>query len=85
MALWKEINMDVWSVIREYKIRLLVPLLFLGFNYGQVYAATATWTGLSELVTTVTYQQAFKCQYQFAGQKFWRLFRNYCPPTVEVE
>jgi len=48
-------------------------------------AVTATWTGRSEMVTTVTYQQAFKCEYQYAGQNFWRLFTGYCPPTVEIQ
>lgn len=52
---------------------------------ASVFAATAFWTGRSEMVTTVTYQQAWKCEYMYAGQKFWRVFRNSCPSSVEVE
>jgi hypothetical protein len=47
-------------------------------------AATAFWTGRQEMVTTVTYQQAWKCEYAYAGQKFWRVFKTSCPSSVEV-
>lgn len=49
------------------------------------FAATAYFTGRMEMVTTVTYQQAWKCEYNYAGQTFWRVFRNSCPSSVEVE
>ncbi len=48
-------------------------------------AVTATWTGRSEMVTTVTYQQAWRCQYEYGGKKFWMTFKNSCPATVEVQ
>lgn len=49
------------------------------------YAATANWTGKQEMVTTVTYQQAWRCEYIYAGQTFWRVFKISCPSSVEVE
>lgn len=48
-------------------------------------AATAFWTGRSESIITVTNQQASKCEYDYAGQKFWRVFKGPCPASVEVE
>jgi hypothetical protein len=48
------------------------------------YAATAHWTGRTEQVETVTYQMAWNCEYNYAGQTFWRVFKNHCPSTVEV-
>ncbi len=47
-------------------------------------AATAIWTGRMEQVQTVTYQWAWRCEYMYAGQKFWKLFQNSCPSSVEV-
>lgn len=49
--------------------------------------ALAFWTGRSEYVTTVTYQQGISCEYNYAGQTFWRTFahRFSCPSSVEVE
>ncbi len=58
-------------------VLLLLPL--------SVQAATATWTGRQEMVQTVTYQQAWNCEYQYAGQKFWRVFKNSCPSSIEVQ
>ena len=49
------------------------------------FAVTANWTGVSETVTTVTYQQAWRCQYEYGGKKFWMTFKNSCPATVEVQ
>jgi hypothetical protein len=49
------------------------------------FAATAFFTGRMEQVQTVTYQMAWKCEYSYAGQKFWRIFKNTCPSSVEVE
>jgi hypothetical protein len=48
-------------------------------------AATAFFTGRMEMVQTVTYQMAWKCEYNYAGQTFWKVFKNNCPSRVEVE
>lgn len=48
------------------------------------YAATAFWTGKMVPVTTVTYQQAWNCQYNYAGQTFWQVHAGTCPSSVEV-
>lgn len=50
-------------------------------------AATAFWTGKQEHVFTVTGKSAIRCQYDYNGQKFWRLFveRHICPNNIEVE
>lgn len=49
------------------------------------HAATAYFTGRQEQVQTVTYQYAWNCEYNYAGQTFWRVFKNSCPSSVEVE
>ena len=48
-------------------------------------AVTAIWTGRQEQVVTVSGLIAWNCEYQFAGQTFWKVFQNFCPATVEVE
>ena len=49
-------------------------------------AATAYWTGNSRFVTTVTYQQGIACEYNYAGQTFWRTFVGAaCPSSVQVQ
>jgi hypothetical protein len=47
----------------------------------------AYFTGRSEMVTTVTGKAAMKCQYEYSGTKFWRLFPGLgvCPMSVEIE
>jgi hypothetical protein len=52
---------------------------------SSAFAVTAFWTGRQEPVTTVTYQQAWRCEYNYAGQRFWRVFKISCPSSVEVE
>lgn len=47
-------------------------------------AATAFWTGKSEQVRSVTGQIVWNCQYQYAGNYFWRAFASFCPSSVEV-
>jgi len=49
------------------------------------YAATAFWTGRMEQVHTVTGQIAWNCEYQYAGQTFWRVFSTSCPSTINVQ
>lgn len=48
-------------------------------------AATAYWTGRQEQVTTVTYKIAWNCEYDYLGQKIWRVFLNSCPSSIEVQ
>lgn len=51
---------------------------------SNAFAATAYWTGQSELVQTVTYQMAYNCQYSYMGQYFWVVYANSCPYSIEV-
>jgi hypothetical protein len=51
---------------------------------GTAEAARAMWTGRMEQVTTVTYQIAWNCEYDYLGQRFWRVFQGSCPASVEV-
>ena len=48
------------------------------------FAATAFWTGKMEQVQTVTYRYVWRCEYNYNGQLFYRLFERSCPSTVEV-
>jgi hypothetical protein len=53
---------------------------------SSAFAATAYFTGRQEYVTTVTGQMAIKCQYEYLGQKFWKVFKaSTCPLSIEVE
>jgi hypothetical protein len=52
---------------------------------SSAFAATAFWTGRSEQTQTVTYKMVWKCEYNYNGQKFWRLFELSCPSQVDVE
>lgn len=64
---------------------------YIGLAFGlygfclSAFAATAHFTGRQEMVQTVTYQMAWKCEYNYAGQTFWRIFKNSCPSSIEVE
>jgi hypothetical protein len=48
-------------------------------------AATAYWTGKQNQVQTVTYQSGWNCEYNYAGQTFWRTFVGTCPTSVQVQ
>lgn len=63
-------------------IALFVSALLVSTS---AYAASAYWTGKQKQVTTVTYQIAWNCEYNYLGQKFWRIFKDSCPSSVEVE
>ncbi len=52
---------------------------------SQAHANTAIWTGRSEMVQTVTYQWVWRCEYNYNGQRFWRLFQNSCPASIQVQ
>ncbi len=49
------------------------------------FAALASFTGRAEQIQTVTYQTAWRCEYNLYGQTFWMVFRTWCPSTVEVQ
>jgi hypothetical protein len=51
---------------------------------GAAWGATAYFTGRMEFITTVTGQPAWRCEYDFAGTRFWRIFKASCPASVEV-
>lgn len=46
--------------------------------------AIATWTGRQNMIQTVTYQQAWNCEYRYAGQLFWQVHSSTCPSSVNV-
>jgi hypothetical protein len=48
-------------------------------------AATAFFTGRQEQVQTVTYQFAWRCEYNYLGRKFWQIFTGSCPSSIEVQ
>ena len=49
------------------------------------FAATAFFTGRQEMVQTVTFQTGWKCEYNYNGQTFWRVFVGSCPARIEVQ
>lgn len=64
------------------------PLCFLAaalFFSTALYAATAFFTGKQEMVQTVTYKMVWKCEYNYNGRLFYRLFETSCPSSVEVQ
>ncbi len=65
-------------------MKALIIAIMLSLVTSTSYAATAYWTGRSEQVQTVTYQWGWNCQYNYAGQYFWRVFSGFCPMSVEV-
>lgn len=48
-------------------------------------AATATWTGQEQQITTITNKQGWNCEYTYAGQTFWRAYVGTCPASVAVQ
>ena len=52
---------------------------------GSALAVTATWTGRSEMATSISGAMGFRCEYYYAGKKFWLMFSGSCPATVEVQ
>lgn len=49
-------------------------------------AQQASWSGSSEMVTTITGQPGIKCGYLYNGLPFDRVFKgSNCPSLVEVE
>ncbi len=64
------------------KIAFLVGLLAVA---SPAFAASAFWTGKQEQVQTVTYQMAWRCEYNYNGQMLYFIFKTSCPSSVEVE
>jgi len=65
---------------------LAALLLGLSSTAAAQYTQTAFWTGRSEFVQTVTYQQGINCEYNYAGRTFWRTFVGaVCPNSVQVQ
>lgn len=60
---------------------ILVTMLLL------ISTVTASWTGRSERVQTVTGKWVLKCEYRLPDkQTFWRLYDKLaCPAWIEVE
>ena len=66
-------------------MKKLLALLIAALLASSAFAATATWTGEIEFITTVTYRQGVRCGYNYAGQHFYMVFSGTsCPYTVEV-
>lgn len=66
-------------------MRRLLALLIGLFAVTSVYAAQAMWTGRQEQVQTVTGKYVWKCEYNYNGQTFWRLFETSCPSSIEIQ
>ena len=66
-------------------LRLAIGLLCAALM-APAFAAIAYWTGNVKYVTTVTYQQGVSCEYNYAGNTFWRTFVGMsCPSQVSVQ
>lgn len=59
--------------------------LILVLLSSQSYGAMAFWTGRQQMTQTVTYQYVYKCEYNYASQTFWQLFKGYCPSSIELQ
>lgn len=65
--------------------QLLLAAAMAAFSFPAA-AVTASWTGNSERVQTITFKWVIKCEYNFYMQTFWKLFdAQSCPRTIEVE
>lgn len=72
------------------KITNKIGLIFYGMVFSLISASTATaatayWTGKSEMVQTVTHRMAWRCEYNYNGRVFTELFESSCPSSVTVE
>jgi ABC-type uncharacterized transport system permease subunit len=67
---------------------MIIAALLIGLTISSTafaYGQYAFWTGRSERVTTMNYQQMLNCEYKISdGRTFWRAFAGYCPAQVEV-
>ncbi len=67
------------------KVKLFVAAIAAVLTASVAQAASANWTGRMESVQTVTGKYAYNCEYDYYGQKFWRVFVGHCPSRIEVE
>jgi hypothetical protein len=66
-------------------VKKLIIALAVGLTLsGTASAATAFWTGRMETGQSVTGRFVYNCEYNYAGNTFWRAFGSYCPSSVEV-
>jgi len=66
-------------------MKKLIIALIIGLTVsGTAYAATAFWTGQVRYGQSVTGAYVANCQYQYAGNYFWRAFVGSCPSSIEV-
>jgi hypothetical protein len=47
--------------------------------------ASAYWTGRQEMGQSVTGMSVWRCEYNYAGQTFWRAFPGSCPSSMQVQ
>jgi len=66
--------------MKKFIIALIIGLTIS----GTANAATAYWTGQMKMVQSVTGNTVWNCQYQYAGNYFWRAFGGTCPMSVDV-
>jgi hypothetical protein len=70
--------------MKKFIIALLIGLTLSGSVLA--FSQIAYWTGRSERVTTMNYQQMLNCEYRISdGRTFWRAFAGYCPSQVDVD
>ena len=81
---WNTMNFPILEATKEMEMKKLIAALALCVVSMSALAATATWTGQSRRITTITSQPAIECQYQLYGQTFWRIFEDFCAASVEV-
>jgi hypothetical protein len=70
--------------LKETNMKTFLALFAL-VACSQATAADAFFTGKQEQVQTVTYKWVWRCQYNYNGQLFWRLFETSCPSSVKVQ
>lgn len=44
----------------------------------------AQWTGGREPIQMIGGGAGYNCEYSYGGQRFWRAFRDGCPPSVPI-
>lgn len=66
-------------------MKRLVVLLAGLLVTTSAFAAQAMWTGRQEQVQTVTGVFVWKCEYNYNGQTFWKLFQTSCPSSIEIQ
>lgn len=73
---------STYQIVQPQQQTYTTPILVAPL---QKHGVTAYWTGKQEHVQTVTYQAGWKCEYNYAGRTFTRVFISTCPSSVQVE